>query len=60
MLDLSKLPPNILEDIRENCTNPELCSIEEALDYWLSYQGIMGYTSSIISTYESIKGAKIC
>jgi hypothetical protein len=48
MLDLSKLPPNILEDIRENCTNPELCSIEEALDYWLSYQGIMGYTSSII------------
>lgn len=57
MLDLSKIPGHILDDIRENCVSPEYCTVEDALDYWLSYQGIIGYTKSIIDAYEALKAA---
>jgi hypothetical protein len=57
MLDLTKIPDAILQDIQENCTSPEYCTVEEALGHWLDYQGIIGYTKSIIDTYEVLKAA---
>jgi hypothetical protein len=59
MLDLDKLPDHILSDIEENTNNPELCSVEEAFNLWLSYNGIIGYTSLIMEAIEAIKNAEV-
>lgn len=57
MIDLAKVKPNILADIEENCKDPQFCSVEEAFDYWLNYQGIIGYTSQIMGVLKNLQEA---
>jgi hypothetical protein len=57
MLELSKISGDVLSCIEENCKNPELCSVEEAFDHYLTWQGVCGYTRDFIEAYEEIKSA---
>ena len=58
-IKLSKLPPRILEDIKQSYGRSSLwgpdMDLEQALNAYLSWNGIIGYTKSIM---EIIKAAK--
>lgn len=68
MKNSKRIDSHILEYIRQNTpfgranfTDEEIDakSNRQLLDHWLQWQGIIGYTNSIISTIENIYGIKL-
>jgi hypothetical protein len=55
------LLPDVKQDILENrrVSDFENMSVYDAFDAFLTYNGIIGFTSFITSAYESIKAAEI-
>lgn len=61
-MDISKLDPQVLEDIREN--QPQLTdkglallSPREAFKAWCTWHGFLGWSDKIADAYESIMEA---
>lgn len=71
MLDINELDDTVLSDILANLgiEDDEITkdienrinhlSVMEAFDCYLKWNGIIGYTSQLISAYENIKSALI-
>lgn len=73
MINTDNLKPEVLDDIREFLGHEDASldrkgeilveiqhmSPEEAMDAYLSYNGIIGYTSQILSAWRSINEAVI-
>ena len=60
MMNLRKIPPNIMEDLAEwGLTAEEIAAADvfTLLNEWLEYQGIDDYTADIIEVYEALKKA---
>jgi len=53
---LSELPDHIACDILENRDDENLVSLtrREAIEAWLEWNGIIGYTSSIIDLFSAV------
>lgn len=45
------------DHVKEAVTKDELLTWREVFDLWLEYEGIIGYTDTIITTLEGIKNA---
>lgn len=63
MLDVEVLPDNVLSDILENLESEDpgdvaVLSAGEAFDRFLIWNGIMGYTGTIISAINGIRIAE--
>lgn len=75
MIDPTKLPPNVLRDVRSFVLDNNrvhgadrtdkgcdlyisLCSPNEVFDMWLCWNGIIGYTETIVEAVTGIQGAK--
>jgi len=56
-LDINELSDRVLTDIKENCDNVGELSPWEAIDKFLTWNGIIGYTSSIVVAIDSIRAA---
>ena len=65
MLDLSKIPQEYVDDVREfiaeNQRFPNICerAVEELspgqfFTYWLNWRGLVGYSSSIVELMEAL------
>ena len=64
MLDLSKLFFRVKKDLLSYCEengikNPEYLSAEEAFCHFLEWNGIIGYTLTIITALDSLREAEI-
>lgn len=65
MIDITKLPENIVSDMRDSfglAYKPDSItnlSFTEALDAYLKYQGLIGYAEELIRAYEAIKAAEV-
>lgn len=71
MLDLTKLPPQVLDDLKAGwdyaakpparqaqiIKNIEDLSVEEAFESFLRYNGIIGFSFKIISALDGIRAA---
>ena len=59
-MKIEKLPKHVLFALKEDeKTEKEIqtMSVYEVFDFFLKYEGIIGYTSSIMNTYDKIKEA---
>lgn len=60
MIKISDLPPHIASSIRSfqqdnySATQGDVISAYDALDYWLTWQGIIRYTDNVINLFVSI------
>lgn len=63
MIDVSKLPNRILNDIQENTDKrrSEIAqmSVEEAFEAYCQWNGIVGYGSQLIEALDLIRAAEI-
>jgi hypothetical protein len=62
MLDINEIPDNVLSDIMENReteleSDVEQFSPQEAFDYFLTWNGIMGYTGMILEAVDGLEAA---
>lgn len=73
MLDVSKIPKTVLDDILSNLgvdedssdkergrvtEKVEAMDVYDAFDCFLTWNGIMGYTSMIINALDGLRAAK--
>jgi hypothetical protein len=61
-LKLDQIPPSVLDDLREaefSDTKIARMSPREALDEYLQYNGIIGFTGMIINALDGLRAAAI-
>ncbi len=62
MLDIKKIPPSMLKVFRKefDCTDDEIASWNAvtALDNWLEWEGIIGYTDIIVKHLDALRRAE--
>jgi len=59
MLNPDLIDDGVLEDIMQNCDDVSHLSVEEALDKFLIYNGIYGYTEMIMEAVTSLLAAEV-
>jgi hypothetical protein len=63
VLDTNKIPPAILKVFRNQCDYTEDQIAEwnavTALDAWLEWEGIIGYTDIIVRHLDALRNAEI-
>ena len=59
MLDITKLPKGLLEDIADTEKEAETMSVEEAFDAFLCYNGIIGFSTKVMKALDVIRAAEI-
>ena len=58
-MDINKIPPKILKDIRERCTEEEIkgCSPEYLFNEYCEWHGLSGWSDDLIQTIDSLRAA---
>ena len=63
MLDLNKIPKPILKVLRNECdyTDDQIAdwSAVTALDAWLEWEGIIGYTDIIVGHLDALRASEV-
>lgn len=57
MLDTTKINAVILNDLEIAYEDPSQLDVRTAIDRWLRYNGIVGYTTNILTAIDSIRAA---
>ena len=59
-MDIDKIPPHILKDLRERCDDEEIkgCSAEYLFNEYCEWHGLKGWGEPLLNTLSSLKRAE--